>query len=319
MMMFSAVSSDPRRPRQKRDFNVMNVIVPIIALLGFLALVAMVLLLFSAFANSFALAETVPTDRPVPTATPVATIGTTESFVAENVAGSTADAATEDLTAEATVAKENALDCVCEGEPFIMVTTDKVRERLEPNTDCKVTWHYKKGAEVEVVAIVDGWAKLTNGHYIMAKFLELPNNEPVWTAEEQAAINAHSYLTLVRKWEQKAYLVIRGEVYASAPCTTAKHNSKTPTGLFTVNKWRDDFYMDADHTLHCDHAAFLIDSNGNYLQIALHDAEWEPESGFGSQSYRKKSGSAGCIRCPLWFINILRSNIKAGSYVLIVE
>ena len=56
-----------------------------------------------------------------------------------------------------------------------MVTGNKVRERAEPNTDCKVICLHNKG---DIVNVLDPdpkaeWWQLDNGHFMSAKYLEL--------------------------------------------------------------------------------------------------------------------------------------------------
>ena len=70
-----------------------------------------------------------------------------------------------------------------------MVTGNKVRERMEPNTDSKVVCKHNKG---DIVNVVDpnpdeDWWQLDNGHYMSAKYLELmcSNDSPYATDVEE--------------------------------------------------------------------------------------------------------------------------------------
>jgi hypothetical protein len=69
-----------------------------------------------------------------------------------------------------------------------MVTGNKVRERVAPNTDCEVVCLHKKG---DIVNVVDPnpeaeWWELDNGHFMAAKYLELmcSNDSPYATDVE---------------------------------------------------------------------------------------------------------------------------------------
>ena len=58
-----------------------------------------------------------------------------------------------------------------DGYTVMTVTGDHVREREEPNTQCRVTGHYNIGDKVEVIAVQNGWALLRNGYYVSAQYL----------------------------------------------------------------------------------------------------------------------------------------------------
>ena len=70
-----------------------------------------------------------------------------------------------------------------------MVTGNKVRERAEANTDCKVICLHNKG---DIVNVVDPdpeaeWWELDNGHFMAAEYLELmcSNDSPYATDVEE--------------------------------------------------------------------------------------------------------------------------------------
>ena len=70
-----------------------------------------------------------------------------------------------------------------------MVTGNKVRERAEANTDCKVICLHNKGDIVNVVDLDPEaeWWELDNGHFMFAEYLELmcSNDSPYATDVEE--------------------------------------------------------------------------------------------------------------------------------------
>lgn len=184
--------------------------------------------------------------------------------------------------------------------PKVMVVTgNHVRERQQPNTDCKVTGHYDAGEKVTVLRIDGDWANLENGHYVCADYLRDATDEeirlevarvPQFSAEIQTYIAKYNDIAIAVLDDQEAYYFRNHELFAYGPVTTGRNGHKTPTGLYTVTQKRRDFDMKDNPEHHVDHAVFF---NGN---IAFHDAHWQKATKFGDKKYRPTKGSAGCVR-----------------------
>lgn len=234
-----------------------------------------------------------------------------------------------DLMAEAALLEEfdNYLEAEidladeCPDDPTVMVVTgDHVRLRSEPNTNCKVVGHKNRGDKVNVVKISNGWAELSNGEYISADYLTEPDSLDFFSDDVSRAVKKYAYLTVVVKSEQTVYYFVNGVLNSQSPVTTARNGYVTPTGMFEVCQRRSNFDMKGKPEYHVSHALFLKNlETGEVLNIAFHDATWEPADKFGSESYRKRHGSAGCIRTPEAYMDTLWSNLQIGAKVLIVE
>ena len=93
-------------------------------------------------------------------------------------------------------------------------------------------------------------------------------------------------------------------------CTTGWDKRPTDLGAFTVYERTNSRYFSPEHEAKIMWANF---DHGN----GIHDAPWEENKYFGSNKYRKKHGSNGCVRLPDTAAMFLKSHIRVGTKVLI--
>lgn len=100
---------------------------------------------------------------------------------------------------------------------------------------------------------------------------------------------------------QRCWYVANGEVRASFGIVSGKDGYDTPTGVTKVYKkvtdvvlvspWKDPATGEPTYKTHID-VGLVISADGGIL---IHDAPWQPESGFGDASYHHHGGSHGCV------------------------
>lgn len=76
----------------------------------------------------------------------------------------------------AVVVLVSLLFCSAAKAETMYVSGNNVRERMEPNTNCKIVRTHAKGKALEVVATKGNWAMLDNGHYMSLDYL-VPESE----------------------------------------------------------------------------------------------------------------------------------------------
>ena len=104
-------------------------------------------------------------------------------------------------------------------------------------------------------------------------------------------------------------LVLKGRV------TTGADASPTELGFYDAQSKKNYHFFGPDHNNVESHILFMS-HNPKALQ-ALHDAPWEPDEKFGDPEYRKRHGSAGCVRLPDEEAHFVYDNGYVGIPVLI--
>ena len=110
--------------------------------------------------------------------------------------------------------------------------------------------------------------------------------------------------------DQKIQLYCQTDLVFESVCTTGWDKRPTDIGAFTVYERTNSRYFSPGHEAQIMWANF---DHGN----GIHDANWEEEKYFGSNKYRKKHGSNGCVRLPDPAAMFLKSQIRVGTKVLI--
>lgn len=100
---------------------------------------------------------------------------------------------------------------------------------------------------------------------------------------------------------QHCWYIENGTVKASFGIISGKSGYDTPTGVTKVYKkvtdiilispWKDPTTGKPTYKTHID-VGLVISADGGIL---IHDAPWQPESGFGKASYHYSGGSHGCV------------------------
>ena len=93
-------------------------------------------------------------------------------------------------------------------------------------------------------------------------------------------------------------------------CTTGCDKTPTRVGAFSVYEKTNTRYFSKNAQAKYMWRNF---DHGN----GLHDAPWEEAQYFGSEKYRKRNGSAGCVRLPDEAAIFLKDYIKMGTKVLV--
>jgi hypothetical protein len=113
--------------------------------------------------------------------------------------------------------------------------------------------------------------------------------------------------------EQMTYLYCNTDMVFETECTTGKDSTPTRIGAFKISELADHRYF-SEEAQATELWGRFDDGNG------YHDAEgWEDIKNFGSQSYRKRKGSKGCVRLPYAAARFLRKHFKIGTKVLIKD
>ena len=113
--------------------------------------------------------------------------------------------------------------------------------------------------------------------------------------------------------DQRVYMYCNTDMVFEDVCTTGKNSTPTRTGAFRVSEVSDHRYFSEDAQATVLWARF---DGGN----GLHDAEgWEALKNFGSNSYRKYSGSKGCVRLPYAVARFLAKYVRVGTKVLVKD
>lgn len=113
--------------------------------------------------------------------------------------------------------------------------------------------------------------------------------------------------------EQMTYLYCNTDMVFETVCTTGKDSTPTRTGAFKISELEDHRYFSEE--AQATELWGRFDGGNGY-----HDGEgWENIKYFGSQSYRKRKGSKGCVRLPYAAARFLRKHFKIGTKVLIKD
>lgn len=112
--------------------------------------------------------------------------------------------------------------------------------------------------------------------------------------------------------DQKVFLYCNTDMVFESFCTTGKDLTPTRTGAFSVYERTNSRYFSETAESRYMWANF---DHGN----GLHDAPWQSPEKFGSQKYRKKSGSKGCVRLPDEAAIFLKEYVKKGTKVLVKD
>ena len=110
--------------------------------------------------------------------------------------------------------------------------------------------------------------------------------------------------------DQKIFLYCNTDIVFESVCTSGADLTPTRTGDFTVYERTNSRYF--SETAQAEQMWANFD-HGN----GVHDAPWQSPQYFGSQKYRKKSGSKGCIRILTEAAKFLKEYIKKGTKVLV--
>ena len=110
--------------------------------------------------------------------------------------------------------------------------------------------------------------------------------------------------------DQKVYMYCNTDMVFEDVCTTGKNSTPTDVGAFKVSERTNHRYFSEDAQARYMWARF---DGGN----GLHDAPWEDNSKFGSDSFRKNSGSKGCVRLPDSAAIFLKDYVDVGTKVLV--
>ncbi len=135
-------------------------------------------------------------------------------------------------------------------------------------------------------------------------------NSTVGLVSKDAVHTYSGVFVIVDLSEQKIYLYCDTDQVFESYCTTGKNSTPTNVGAFSVYERTPTRYFSEDAQAQEMWANF---DHGN----GIHDAPWEPEKYFGSESYRKNHGSAGCVRLPDWAAQFLKKYIAMGTKVLV--
>ncbi len=110
---------------------------------------------------------------------------------------------------------------------------------------------------------------------------------------------------------QRVYYYVNGEIVFRGRCTTGRDKSPTELGFFTPYGKASSHDFGHDNLV----AKILwLPFNGGQ---GCHDAPWQPDDKFGDPEYRKKSGSAGCIRLPNAEAHYIYDNISQSTPILV--
>ena len=112
--------------------------------------------------------------------------------------------------------------------------------------------------------------------------------------------------------DQRVFLYCNTDMVFESFCTTGSDLAPTRTGAFSVYERTNSRYFSETAESKYMWANF---DHGN----GLHDAPWENPTKFGSQKYRKKNGSKGCVRLPDETAIFLKEYVKKGTKVLVKE
>lgn len=112
--------------------------------------------------------------------------------------------------------------------------------------------------------------------------------------------------------DQQVFLYCNTDIVFESACTTGSDLNPTRTGDFSVYERTNSRYFSEKAQSKYMWANF---DHGN----GLHDAPWEDLQKFGSQKYRKKNGSKGCVRLPDEAAIFLKEYVKKGTRVLVKE
>ena len=110
--------------------------------------------------------------------------------------------------------------------------------------------------------------------------------------------------------DQKVQLYCKTDKVFESVCTTGWDRRPTDKGAFTVDETANSRYFSPGHEAKIMWAHF---DHGN----GFHDADWEESRYFGSNKYRKREGSNGCVRLPQQTAKFLKSQIRVGTKVLV--
>ena len=191
-------------------------------------------------------------------------------------------------------------------EDVYTVTGNHVRERMWPSTSSKIVGHHDAGERVFVSEIKDGWAKLSNGHYMSADYLEVDDTEKL--IADYVAKYDDIIITVIH--EQYVRYFQNGEIIAEGDCVTGKDGTPTDLGLFTIQHKQKDFDMNGNAYNHVDHFCSYNGGEG------FHDAHWRKT--FGSSVDYRKNGSHGCTNCPDELAIAIYDNCKKGQTKVLV-
>ena len=114
---------------------------------------------------------------------------------------------------------------------------------------------------------------------------------------------------------QRIYFYYDKDLVLKGRCTTGADASPTELGFFDAKSKKNYHYFGPDHNNVESHILFMS-HNPKALQ-ALHDAPWQPDEKFGDPEYRKRHGSAGCVRLPNAEAHFVYDNGYVGIPVLI--
>ncbi len=197
----------------------------------------------------------------------------------------------------------------------------EIIKQMDPNTtDVKIL---KMGYAKNFTWIYDNNGSIIDSidEYQLFKVLEDKGNsylveyDSVIGYVSKQDVNTYTgYFVVVDLSSQKVFLYCNADLVFEGNCTTGKDDTPTFTGAFTVDERTNSRYFSEDAQAQIMWAG-LRHGKGN----GLHDAPWEPESKFGSQSYRKYNGSKGCIRLPSYIADYLKDYIRVGTKVLIKD
>ena len=112
--------------------------------------------------------------------------------------------------------------------------------------------------------------------------------------------------------DQKVFLYCNTDMVFESYCTTGADSTETRTGDFKVYERTNSRYF--SEKAQAGHMWANFD-HGN----GLHDAPWEEPKKFGSQKYRKKHGSKGCVRLTDEAAIFLKKYVKIGTKVLVKD
>ena len=124
----------------------------------------------------------------------------------------------------------------------------------------------------------------------------------------------YGYFVVVDLSSQQVFLYCNADIVLEGKCTTGSDENPTFTGEFVVDERTNSRYFSEEAQAVVMWAG-LRKGKGN----GLHDAPWEPEKYFGSQSYRKRDGSKGCVRLPTGIAEYLKNYVRVGTKVLIKD
>ena len=112
--------------------------------------------------------------------------------------------------------------------------------------------------------------------------------------------------------DQKVYMYCNTDMVFEDVCTTGKNGMETRTGAFKVSERTNSRYFSEEAQARYMWARF---DGGN----GFHDAPWEDNKNFGSERFRARSGSKGCVRLPDSAAIFLKDYIKVGTKVVVKD